>query len=125
MTMQREYREQMSAPIDFETRWLQIWQVLIARASNRQTIQYNHITSTLKWNIVDSHFGPHFDRVSSFCKSRQLPNLTVLVVSKATGRPGASYRDDVDVDRDREKVFATNWFTVIPPSREDLTEVRQ
>ncbi len=108
--------------IDFETRCLQIWQVLISSASNRQTIFYGRITGLIGWGVLDFGFGPHLNCISAFCKLRQLPDITVIVVAMGTGRPG-TYSGD-DLDRDREAVFATDWFAQLPPTREEFANAR-
>ena len=72
---QREYREQMPPPIDFNTRCLQIWQVLIASASNRQTITYGQIKSALNWGVPPYGYGRHLDSILAFCRSRQRSGL--------------------------------------------------
>ena len=110
-------------PIDFNTRCLQIWQVLIASASNRQTITYGQIKSNLKWGVPPFGYGRHLDSILAFCQSRQLPDITVIIVSLDTGRPG-TYTGD-NLDRDREAVFATDWFAQLPPTREEFANPTQ
>ena len=106
-------------PLDTETRCLQIWQVLIASAMNRQTIHYKTITDALDWRMLPYGVGtPYLDRIFAFCRSQGVPDVTTIVVNADTGRPG--YYTGENWDRDRETVYATNWFALVPPSREDF-----
>lgn len=63
--------------------------------------------------------GHYLDRVYKYCRDNNLPDLTIVVVKLQTGRPGY-VSDGVDVDAEREKVFAYKWFEETPPTLEDL-----
>ena len=103
--------------IDMETRCLQIWQVLIACAENRQTIAYSGVTEKLNWDILPYGLGPYLNRVWQYCERESLPDITDLVVNLETGLPG-KYAGDPNAKR--EVVFATDWFALPPPTREDF-----
>ena len=104
---------------DSETRCLQIWQILIASARERRTIRYKDISHALNCEVPAITIGhSYLDRILAFCRSRGHPDVTVIVVNADTGRPG--YYTGDDWDKDREKVYNTNWFAVVPPTREDF-----
>ena len=109
--------------IDSNTRCLQIWQVPIASASNRQTVTYGEIIGALRWDVPAYGYGRRLDAIAAYCSKNQLPDLTVLMADLKTGSPGA-YKGD-DLNRDREAVFATNWFALPPPTREDFAKPTQ
>ena len=52
--------------------------------------------------------------------SDTLPLLPILVVSKETGRPGRGFPAVDDMDAERERVFAHNWFKMKPPTADDF-----
>ena len=112
----------MPTPIDFETRCLQIWQVLISSASNRQTIFYDKITEAIGWGALGFTLGPYLNCIATLCELRRLPNITVIVVAMGTGRP-STYTGQ-DLDKDREAAFAANWFAQLPPTREEFANAR-
>ena len=59
------------------------------------------------------------DFIANYCRAKSLPDITILVVLKETGRPSSGNTVD-DVDKERERVFAREWFKVPPPSVEAL-----
>ena len=66
--------------------------------------------------MLGSFLGP----IMFLCEEKNLPPLTVLVVNKETGLPGEGLTTLENVNRDREKVFAHDWFGVDPPGTDDF-----
>ena len=95
------------------------WQALAAHAALRATITYSQLKSTIGYKPPAQALGPVLDLVSWYCGDNALPDLTVLAVLKETGRP-SSVNTIEDVDKEREMVFAREWFKVQPPSAETL-----
>ncbi len=87
---------------------MQIWQILISAAHNRQILTYKIVGKFT--GMGSGTQAQTLDMIMRYCKRNALPPLTSLVVKKTTGRPGAGLTTVVDLDRDREKVFAYNWF---------------
>lgn len=59
--------------------------------------------------------------VASYCKANDLPGLTTIVVGKGRGTPGEQIPvDPTTMDREREKVYAFDWYNVVPPTPEEL-----
>ena len=104
--------------LDMETRCLQILQVLIGFAANRQTITFGWVVDRIG-GLTPVGLGPYLDRVFAYCESRSLPDLTILVVNETTGLPG-KYTGDPNAKR--EAVFAESWFAQVPPVREDFAK---
>ena len=105
-------------------RAIQIYQVLIGAAHNRQLLTYD---------IVGKHIGVprqglanHLGHVFRYCEKRKLPRLTSICVSEKTGQPGHGYTDLVaagtpaELHRDREKVYAHNWYRERPITVDDF-----
>lgn len=99
----------------------QLWQVLISAAHNRQVLTYELAGKPLGLgtNTLSSHLG----QIQSYCERNKLPLLPILVVSKETGRPGKGFPAVADMDAERERVFAHNWFGMKPPSAADFMTI--
>ena len=100
------------------TRALQIWQILIGKAHNRQTITYGQLAELLGFGgagTLAQLLGP----VLHYCRQQELPPLTVLVVSKDSGLPGDGVKD-IDLNSTREEVFRFNWYGIWPPTTDEL-----
>src|SRR6267378_187882 len=89
-------------------RAMQIWRILISAAHNRQILTYKIVGKFT--GMGSGTQAQTLDMIMRYCKRNHLPPLTSLVVKKTTGRPGVGLTTVVDLDRDREKVFAYNWF---------------
>lgn len=97
-----------------------VWQVLISAADQRQVLTYEIISQKLDGKILARALGAPLDLVADYCEANDLPALTVLAVSKATGEPSAGYRGSQKVGKERERVYATRWFAQVPPTRADF-----
>ncbi len=108
---------------DRQRRCIKVWQLLIARATNRQTITYTELLELIDEPVIlPPNVGRRLlDPVSEFCASRNMPNLAVLVVNRNTGAPGVGVTLSLaQVNLEREEVFAAAWFGVEPPSPEEF-----
>jgi len=47
------------------------------------------------------------------------------VVQKSGGKPGAGLTTSKNVNADRERVYAHEWFKQLPPSAEELDDARR
>jgi hypothetical protein len=99
-------------------RALQIWQILISAAHNRQILTYQIVGEIT--GMGSGTQSQTLDMIMRYCKRNNLPPLTSLVVQKTSGRPGEGLTTVVDRDRDRERVFAVNWFRRRPVTVADF-----
>ena len=102
-------------------RALQIWSLLVCAARDRRTYTYGDLADVLGMDgagVMAQFLGP----IMYYCREHQLPPLTVLVVNQNTGQPGPGLTTLENLDRDREKVFAHDWFQTKPPESGDLEE---
>ncbi len=102
------------------TRAVQIWQILVGRAHNRQTITYLELARLMHYRgggILDRQLG----HLYFYCEHNDLPVLSVLVVAKETGLPQGGVGDR-DPNVERERVFGYDWFGMHPPTAEELAE---
>ena len=109
----------------FHTRALQIWQILIGRAENRQEITYSNLLSLVgypegSYNVLGQCLNP----IMRYCQQNGLPPLTVLVVGQNTGKPGEGFTaGSGDWNADRARVFAFDWYSLFPPTPDEFQQV--
>lgn len=105
-------------------RAVQIWSVLAMAAGNRQVLTYE-IVGRLT-GVPRQGLGQLLEPIQSYCLVNNLPPLTILVVSEATGIPSAGFVAANDIPLTQQKVFTYDWMRHGAPSLEDLEEaVRQ
>ena len=99
-------------------RALQIWQILVGKSHNRQTMTYGELAKLLGFKGAGTlaHMLGH---IFIYCRQNDLPPLTALVVNHETGLPGEGLTG-VDLNHAREEVFAFDWYGSWPPTVEDL-----
>lgn len=102
-------------------RAMQIWSLLICASHERRSYTYGSIAEILGMGgagVMGLFLGP----IMSLCAQKGYPPLTVLVVNRDTGVPGGGLTTIEDVNEDRERVFAFDWFSVEPPETADFAE---
>ncbi|RJP68895.1 MAG: hypothetical protein C4532_11915 [Candidatus Abyssobacteria bacterium SURF_17] len=114
--MFREFADNPTRPL----RALQIWQILIAAADNRQILTYNLLAKKIGYKGAGT-LAQTLGHIMYYCQHNGLPPLTVLVVNEDTGLPGEGLLE-ADLNADRELVFRFNWYSIVPPTPEELEE---
>ena len=102
-------------------RALQVWQILIPAANNRQTLTYKMVANYLEFRgagILSQILG----RIMHYCERENLPPLTCIVVNQETGEPGNGLTTIDNLMKDRENVYNLNWFALMPPTLEELSQ---
>lgn len=100
---------------------VQVWQVLIGAAFNRQTLTYTLLGERI--GLDAGSLGVPLGMVNRYCSMKQLPPLTVLVVRSDAGTPATELSWTTDVDFAREAVYQLDWFKLKPPSANDFALV--
>ena len=103
------------------SRALQIWQILIGKAHNRQTLTYGMLAQLLGFKRAGTLAHP-LGHIMHYCQLNNLPPLTVLVVNQDTGVPGDGLVGD-KLQVAREGVFRLNWYAIIPPSPQEMSQI--
>lgn len=98
---------------------LQIYLILISRAMNRQTITYKDLAETVGFGGAGV-LGKPLDPLMKWCDRNGLPPLTALVVQTDAGVPGSGLTTSSDLAADQQAVFKYDWFSIMPPSPEEL-----
>ena len=101
------------------SRAVQIWQILIGLARNRQTITYGMLGKKIGFEGVGT-IGQFLDPTMRYCKKNNLPPLTIVVVGETTGSPGEGLITIANENLDREAVFHYDWYNLYPPSEDDF-----
>ena len=107
----------------WEEHAMQIWHVLIGAAHNRQTLTYEKLGEFIGMG-GGNIYAQALKIVMTYCESKGLPPLTVLVVKKDTGKPGAGLTTVQDYDRGREAVYAQEWYKMPPVQIQDFEALK-
>jgi hypothetical protein len=94
-------------------RAMQVWQILISAAHNRETLTYGHVAKYLEFEGAGV-LSQILTCIMCYCDAKGLPPLTSLVVNQTTGLPGAGLTTVEDLPKDREAVYNQNWFALYP-----------
>ena len=106
-----------------DQRSLQIWSLLICAARERKTYTYGDVASVLGFKgagVFDEMLGG----IMWYCRERDLPPLTALVVNQETGQPGGGFLPVGDLDAAREDVFRFDWFSLEPPETKEFKKAQ-
>ena len=107
------------------SRAVQIWQILICKAHDHQTITYATLAVLMRFGGAGV-FARILGHIMYFCDKYDLPLLTALVVNVTTERPGEGLTGiDEDLNVEQEKVFKYNWYGLYPPSEEQFNDAWQ
>ena len=114
LRLDSEQGKAMPAP-GTEMRTRQVWQVLIAKAMNRQTITYKELASLIGRPRTARFMGHDLDLIADHCREHNMPRIAAIVARQDTGQPGSGFEaDSSEVHVAREKVFAYPWFEALP-----------
>lgn len=102
-------------------RAMQIWQILISKADNREIITYRDLADYLDFKGAGV-FSQLLDPIMLYCKKNGLPPLTCLVVNKTTGVPGDGLTTVTNLSLDQNSVFEFRWFERYPVQIGDFEE---
>ena len=109
-------------------RAVQAWQILVGKAMTRQTITYLDLSRLMYKKEAQGVLGDVLASILFYCNDNDLPILTVIVVGQNSGKPGpGALRDPanmhsttLDIDEERERVYATDWYDIYPPAEAEL-----
>ena len=106
-------------------RALQIWSVLVAAARNQQVLSYATVQDLV--GVPEHALTPLFGSIEAYCRSKQYPCLTAIVIDESTGLPGDILPSPGDatglkVLRNQSRVFVFDWLKQRPPSEDDFQQ---
>lgn len=101
-------------------RAIQVWQVLLGLAHNRQTITYEKLAELIGMANISVGLSQPLTLLMNYCKKNNLHPLTILVVQKHTGIPGEGLVTIEDLNKNREEVFNFEWYKLKPLTTSDL-----
>ena len=94
-----------------------VWRILADAAKNNKTLTYSQLGEKTGFN--HRKLGTYLYPIQHFCKKWDIPQLTILVVLKSTGRPSSGI-DGQEFEKKRKKVFGHTWPE--PPSIDELSD---
>lgn len=97
----------------------QLWTLLTVAALERKSYTYGNLAAILGFDKAGT-MGSFLEPIMRLCVQRGWPPLTIIVVNAETGAPGVGLDTIQDLNRDRERVYRFNWFTLEPPQIEDF-----
>lgn len=103
-----------------EERAVQIWPLLTFAASLRMTLTYTRLGELIGAGRMA--LGDWLEPIQSYCLVKELPPLTVLVVSGSNGMPGSGFvaAEPAAVPEAQTRVFRYDWRSAPPPKPEEL-----
>ena len=101
----------------------QIWSVLAWAATNRQELTYDIVGRLI--GVPRQGLGRLLEPIQSYCLVRQLPPLTLLVVSEVNGQPSPGFTATQQIPQERQRVFGFNWLDHPAPTPEMLEQAIQ
>jgi hypothetical protein len=104
-----------------QARAVQAWQILVGAAMTRQTLTYKLLGKMMFQRKAEGVLNKALGHIAFYCIDNELPPLTSIVVGSKRGKPGEKipiYR--AKLDEDREKVYATDWYNIHPPTEQEL-----
>ncbi len=86
-----------------------IWPILAERATGQRRIFYSDLADMIGIHPRPVYMG--LDLIQTHCIDHNMPPLTVLVVSKDTGKPGAGFNRNYcpDLNQGLREVSNYNW----------------
>jgi hypothetical protein len=92
--------------VKIEERAMQLWSVLVLAARSQQLLGYATLADLTNLpNQMGNFLGP----VAAYCIKNDLPQITSIVVSQETGKPG-TYYPGKDAIADQWKSFVFDWM---------------
>lgn len=89
---------------------------------NRQTLTYEGLAQMMYRRRAQGVLDRVLGHIAFYCIDKDLPALTSIVVGKKRGTPGADIPMDLaQRDTERERVYATDWFDIYPPTAAELS----
>ena len=96
-------------------RAMQVWQILIGLASNRQIITLELLGQIIEVESART-ISSHFELARRYCSKNDVLPLDTLVVNVGN-------RTAKNGDLDREDVFNYDWYDLYPPSEKDFEKL--
>jgi hypothetical protein len=101
----------------------QIWSVLAWAATNRQELTYDIVGRLI--GVPRQGLGRLLEPIQSYCLVRQLPPLTLLVVSEVNGQPSPGFTATQQIPQERQRVFGFKRLDHPAPTPEMLEQAVQ
>jgi len=105
-----------------------IYELCVANAKSKKTLTYGEVLNSLgyKEDVSGQAIRYGLELILIACASRNLPNLTSIVVNQSTGRPSEGALPDSPWEIEAQKVFShKKWVNVDKIDWEDVWNNRK
>jgi hypothetical protein len=104
-------------------RALQLWSLLVLAARTQTVLSYGMVAKMT--GLANEHPNP-LGHIAFYCMKKDLPLLTVLDISPATGNPSADFYVGMDIAAEQRRCFVHDWLAEnVRPTLEQLEEVNK
>lgn len=118
----------------------QIWLILTAHAMLKPDGDYKRDDGWSGWGSGKITYGnlaiqmgmdpkagvtlsKHLAVIGYFCQEQGLPPLNAIAINDTSGQPGYGVVETDGFEEDQKKVWATDWFSIRPPSIKALRDI--
>jgi hypothetical protein len=104
---------------------LRLYLILACCAARGETVTYDDLAQRA-CSVGKQLLNSPLDAVAAWCQENELPALTSLVVESMTGSPAPGFKavPKERVMAEQDKVRAYDWYSIFPPTIEELTQTR-
>lgn len=93
----------------------------MGKAMNRQTVTYEGLSKLMYGKEAAGVLAAILGHIAFFCRDKNIPPITALVIEKGLGKPGGGFPlDPARTDEERENVYRFDWYNIYPPSEAEL-----
>lgn len=96
----------------------QLWSILVIGASGRQVYTYEMVGRAC--GVPAPSIGDFLRPIQQYCREKELPPITSLIVGKDSGSPGDGFIAAEDVPRAQAECFKYDWLSENAPSEAQL-----
>ena len=101
-------------------RALQIWQILVSKASNRQSMTYGNLSDMVGGSVIPIDMGAASEPHHAVLPDKWLAAIDYTCSKPRDWRAGSGTSSINALNMDREKVFNYGWFGIVPPTLEEF-----
>lgn len=114
----------MSEPqMDQFQRSAQFWSVLVLAAKTQQVLSYQLMERIT--GLPSRAQSDVLGNIWFYCKQKEFPSLTCLVISQQDGNPTPDDIHKCDVSEEQRRIFVFDWLSQPAPSVEDFRDARK
>jgi hypothetical protein len=105
-----------------EQRAMQMWSLLVVAARAQQLLSYKTVGQVT--GLPPQSQAGFLGRVAMYCRKKNLPPLTAIVVSQESGLPGYSGSEEkgLEILQEQSRDFVFDWLSWLAAQEQPLKE---